>query len=797
MRMSKDSIRQRGVKSLTILSAKPRPKFQSALAREVCCAILLCASLSTGKGQPWNFNTIAGGFGGVPDTCVSVDGTNTDARFCVPDVAAVDAAGNVYVAEQFSNTIRKLTPDGTNWIVTTIAGLSGATGSADGTNSDARFNGPSQIAVDTSGALYVADRLNDTIRKVTPSGTNWVVTTIAGLAGVQGGANGTNSDARFNWPLGLTVDSTGTVYVSDGNNALRRLTALGTNWVVDTVVTFGQRITQPDGSFKESFPAGLSADSQGNIFVADPGFSVIHEVSHGMTSWNDTIIAGTSGQPGSADGTGSAARFSQPYGIAADQNGNVYVADENIRKLTPAGTSWDVSTIAAVASQAVTTDATGNVYASGDGQTILELSPSGTNWSTKTIAGLYRVDTSSGSADGTNRDAKFYVPRGIALASDGSLYVTDSGNDMVRKAVPQGTNWVITTIAGQAGVSGSADGTNNSARFWSPWGIAADTNGNLYVADFLNETIRKLRNSGTNWSVTTIAGKPSFLPLADGTNNNAHFFHPAGMTVDNGGVLYVADSANNAIRKISPVGTNWVTTTIAGLSQTFPGNADGTNRTAGFNGPTGIAVNYAGELFVSDQQNATIRKLVPQGTNWVVTTIAGLAGNTGSADGTNTDARFNSPSSITVDSGGNLYVADSANATIRKVSPVGTNWVVTTIGGLAGTTGTADGSGSNALFLSPMGITSDQAGNLFVLDHSVLREGQSRPALQINLNGTGIVLGWPSWASSFLLETSDSIGPGASWTAIQGAVTGTNGVEVTNNPSNPQAFFRLRFPAPQ
>jgi len=150
-----------------------------------------------------------------------------------------------------------------------------------------------------------------------------------------------------------------------------------------------------------------------------------------------------------------------------------------------------------------------------------------------------------------------------------------------------------------------------------------------------------------------------------------------------------------------------------------------------------------------------------------------------------------------VDSGGNLYVTDSANVTVRKVSPSGTNWVVTTIGGLAGTAGTADGAGSNALFFSPMGITSDQAGNLFVTDDNLLREGQSRPALQINLNGTEVVLGWPSWASSFLLETSDSIGPGAIWTAIQGAVTGTNGFELTNNPSNPRAFFRLRFPASQ
>jgi hypothetical protein len=344
-----------------------------------------------------------------------------------------------------------------------------------------------------------------------------------------------------------------------------------------------------------------------------------------------------------------------------------------------------------------------------------------------TIAGLA---THSGSADGTNSDARFDSPNRVALDSGGNLYVGDWGNHTIRKVTPVGTNWVVSTIAGAAGVSGAADGTNNAAQFYNPAGVAVDTNGNLYVADTYNHTIRKVTPVGTNWVTTTIAGTATNSGSADGTNNAARFYRPYGVAVDTNGNLYVADTWNHIIRKVTPVGTNWVTTTIAGAAG-FPGAADGTNSVAQFYLPAGVAVDGGGNVYVADAQNHTIRKVTPVGTNlsaaadWVTTTIAGSALTSGSADGTNSDALFRWPFGITADSIGNLYVADVDNDTIRKIVPVGTNWVVSTIAGLAGNSGSADGTGSAARFYGPSGVAVDSDGNVYVADsyNRTIRQG--------------------------------------------------------------------------
>jgi hypothetical protein len=344
-----------------------------------------------------------------------------------------------------------------------------------------------------------------------------------------------------------------------------------------------------------------------------------------------------------------------------------------------------------------------------------------------TIAGLA---TNFDSIDGTNTDARFYWPVGVAVDTNGNLYVADYGNDTIRKITPVGTNWVTTTIAGSVTNSGSADGTNSAARFYESYGVAVDTNGNVYVADAGNFTIRKVTPVGTNlsaavdWVTTTIAGLAGNSGTADGTNSDARFLYPEGILVDASGNLYVADTYNYTIRKITSVGTNWVTTTIAGLAGNS-GTADGTNSAARFSVPAGIAMDGSGNVYVADSSNDTIRKVTPvgtTGTNWVTTTIAGLASNYGSADGTNSDARFYKPYGVAVDTNGNVYVADEYNHSIRKITPVGTNlsaavdWVTTTIGGLAGNSGTADGTNSDARFYEPMAVAVDTNGKLYVSD---------------------------------------------------------------------------------
>lgn len=283
-------------------------------------------------------------------------------------------------------------------------------------------------------------------------------------------------------------------------------------------------------------------------------------------------------------------------------------------------------------------------------------------------------------------------------------------NFLTLSAIAQSNNaaaYTWTTFAGTSGM-GNADGVGGNAQFNHPAGAAVDTNGNVYVADTFNNTIRKITPAGR---VSTLAGFAGSSGSADGLNSAARFNGPSGTTIDSAGNLYVVDSGNNTIRKINPAGTNWVVSTLAGRPQfdlagdPLGGSTDGTGTNALFDQPEGIAVDGAGNLYVTDRNNYTIRKLTRTGTNWLVSTIAGSAGNQGhlssNNDGTNGVARFGNPYGITVDNATNLYVADDGDSTIRKIRPIGTNWVVSTIAGLSGNFGTADGTGSAAQFSAP------------------------------------------------------------------------------------------------
>jgi hypothetical protein len=271
--------------------------------------------------------------------------------------------------------------------------------------------------------------------------------------------------------------------------------------------------------------------------------------------------------------------------------------------------------------------------------------------------------------------------------------------------------------------------------------------------------------------------------------------------MDGGGSFYIADASTHIIRKMVHVGTNWVVTTIAGLAFDFA-LTDGTNSNARFDFPFGLAIDSNTNIYVADFGNHAIRKMRPVGTNWVVTTIAGN-GNFGSANGTNTQAQFNSPAGVAVDKDGNLYVSDQFNNTIRKITPVGTNWVVTTIGGVAQAQGTNNGFGTNAHFFRPWGLVIDGQGNLFIVDHSnqTIREGvaasSAAPALRIGRSGTNVLLSWPLAASGFALESSSTPSSGAAWTRMtNGIVISGNYFWLTNNANTSQAFYRLHGAGP-
>jgi sugar lactone lactonase YvrE len=289
----------------------------------------------------------------------------------------------------------------------------------------------------------------------------------------------------------------------------------------------------------------------------------------------------------------------------------------------------------------------------------------------------------------------------VAVDGTGNVFVADSSNNTIRKITPSG---VVTTLAGTAGLDGSADGTGAVARFRYPNGVAVDASGNVFVADYANSTIRKITPSGV---VTTLAGTAADASgSTDGTGAAARFDNPNGVAVDRSGNVFVADSYNNTIRKITPAG---VVTTLAGSADSS-GSADGTGTAARFSYPYGVAVDGAGNVFVTDESNNTIRKVTPSG---VVTTLAGTAGLSGSADGTGTAARFNRPQGVAVDGAGNVFVADADNNAIRKIS---TSGVVTTIVGVAAPVSVGNFPGPlPASILSPVGVAIDSStGKLYI-----------------------------------------------------------------------------------
>jgi sugar lactone lactonase YvrE len=260
----------------------------------------------------------------------------------------------------------------------------------------------------------------------------------------------------------------------------------------------------------------------------------------------------------------------------------------------------------------------------------------------------------------------------------------------------------------QRGYGGSADGTGAAARFNGPSGVAVDGAGNVFVADNGNNTIRKVTPSGV---VTTLAGTAGSYGSADGTGAAARFCSPSGVAVDGAGNVFVADG-NNTIRKITPSG---VVTTFAGTAGSY-GSADGTGGAARFSSPEGVAVDGAGNVFVADTGNNTVRKITPAG---VVTTLAGSADSSGSADGTGAAARFNGPQGVAVDGSGNVFVADTGNNAIRKIS---TSGVVTTIVGVAAPRSAGNFPGPlPASIVSPLGVAIDPStGKLYMTLHDAV-----------------------------------------------------------------------------
>jgi NHL repeat len=729
--------------------------------------------------EDYTFTTFAGLGPG------SRDGSNSVALFSSPSGVTVDGAGNVYVADSGNQTLRKILPAGR---VATVAGLAGSSGSADGTGGGAQFNFPRKAAADSAGNLYVVDTYNHTLRKITPAG---VVTTLAGTPGVPGTNNSTGTSAKFYYPYGLAVDTNGTVYVADTyNHTIRKVTAGG---VVTTLAgTPGGAGTNngTGAAAKFNTPYGLAVDTSGTLYVADTYNHVIRKVT---AAGAVTTFAGKMFSPGSLNGTGTAAQFHYPAGISVGTGGTLYVADyanSLIRRITSAGA---VSTLAGTAGSPGSANGTGAAARFNQPMDVAADLSSGLVYVAEDVNQIIRKITSvgvvttlagqivgSGTNNGTGSVARFNYPSGAAVAGNGTVYVADYRNFVVRKISPAG---VVTNLAGMAGVAGTNNGTGTAARFNGPVGVAVDGSNYLYVADYQNHAIRKITPAGV---VTTLAGHLGTSGTNNGTGTAAQFNSPIGVAVDAIGTVYVGDTANHAIRKITSAG---VVTTLAGLVGTF-GTNDGVGGAARFHSPTGVAVDGSNYVYVADNGNSCIRRVAPDGT---VTTLAGTAGSPGSDDGTNSTARFTNPFGIAVDFASNLCVGDTGNQTIRKITPDG---VVTTIGGLAGASGNTDGLGSEARFSGPEGLAVDANGFVYVADSSnhTIRKGNPAlsdyPVVDLPIASIGTVRH---------LDVTNLTTTSWSWSIVRFPAGGTAQLSATNvsNPTlNPNAtndFYVIRF----
>ena len=668
----------------------------------VAVGITLIAFVGPAVAQSYTFTT----FAGVLPQKGSADGSDADARFTNPAGIAIDPAGNIYVADTFNYTVRKITPTG---VVTTIAGLAGTIGSADGPRETARFGELYGLAADANGNIFVSDFTNHSIRKISPAGS---VTTFAGLSGTAGSVDGTTATARFRNPAGIALDADGTIFVADrGNRIVRKITSGG---VVTTLAgLFGVNGSTDGTGNAARFNAltGLAIDRAGNVYVIDnSNYNVRKITAAGAVS----TVAGLAGTSGSTNGVGTAARFNSCYGITVDGNDNVFIADtlnESIRKITPDGTVTLFAGTAGLPGStnglsgitrfyrpyAICADPANNLYiADTNNQSIRKLTPAGTS---TTFAG---PGGNFGSTDGPGATARFNLASSIASDRAGNLYVSDSVNATVRKITPAG---VVSTFAGEAGLIGYLDGGGSGARLGYPYGLAVDSSDNIYVADTIFNVVRKITSTGT---VSTVAGIGSLTPgSADGPALAARFNSPRGVTIDRDGNLYVADTTNQTIRRVSAAG---LVTTLAG-STGLRGSADGPGNIARFSDPVGIACEPDGsKIYIADPGNSAIRQITSAG---IVTTLAGLPGTPGTADGNGPAARFTSPTGITYGPQGNLFVVDSGVNLIRMVTPAGN---VSTIAGEAGALGGTDGSGTAAHFNNPLALTFDPAGALFIVD---------------------------------------------------------------------------------
>ncbi|MFC5471830.1 S-layer homology domain-containing protein [Cohnella suwonensis] len=575
---------------------------------------------------------------------------------------AVDSDGNVYVADTFNHRIQKLTASTGVWSEWGKSG--GGAGSGLG-----EFNNPNGVAVDSNGNVYVSDRNNHRIQKLTDGvWSEWgAKVEDSGNPGIPASGSGLG---QFYYPGGVAVDSSGNVYVADSyNNRIQKLTLSPIPGIPDAWSSLGLGTGSGLGQFNS--PSGVAVDSNGDVYVADQSNHRIQKLTVLTGNWIEW------GKSGGGYGSGLG-EFTYPSGVAVDSNSNVYVADwynNRIQKLTESTGDW--SQLGGSGSglggfnqpQGVAVDSSGNVYVADTGNhRIQKLTVSTSEWSQWGYIG-----PTYGSVPG-----EFYNPSGVAVDSSGNMYVADAGRDRIQK---------LTVTTGVWSSWGTDDESLDLGQFNSPQGVAVDSDGNVYVADTYNHRIQKLTVSTGVWSQWGKSGGGDGSGLGE-------FNYPSSVAVDSIGNVYVADSENHRIQKLTVSTGVW-----SEWAKSGGGDGSGLGE---FYYPSGVAVDSSGNVYVADSENNRIQKLTVSTGIWSEWVKSGGGYGSGLSE-------FNYPMGVAVDSSGNVYVADTYNSRIQKLtvsSGVWSQWVKS---------GVVSGSGLGE-FYYPGGVAIYSNGNVYVAD---------------------------------------------------------------------------------